>query len=148
MIAGVCQIPGSCEATQNKFYAESRNLRRKIQLTPHGCCVRCREAADTTCHSGAASQATTRAQRGEDHCQHSLCSAVWLIYNDTNMKTYWASLSSSFGTMIQSSRVSRAPGLSAGELSIPVSVVSGGRKLRAASRAARTDMLCPISSWL
>ena len=59
-------MPESCEATPNKFYAESRNLRRKIQLTPHGCCVRCREAADTTCHRGAASQETARTQGGED----------------------------------------------------------------------------------
>ena len=55
-------MPGSCEATPNKFYAESRNLRRKIQLTPHGCCVRCREAADTTCHVGAAVPVTPLAQ--------------------------------------------------------------------------------------
>ena len=59
-------MPGSCEATPNKFYAESRNFRRKIRLTPHSCCVCCREAADTTCRDGAASQVTARTQEGED----------------------------------------------------------------------------------
>jgi hypothetical protein len=59
-------MPGSCEATPNKFYAESRNFRRKIRLSPQSCCVCCREAADTTCRGGAASQVTARAQEGED----------------------------------------------------------------------------------
>ena len=89
-------MPGSCEATPNNFYAESRNFRRKIQLTPHGCCVRCREAADTICHSGAASLATTRAQGGEARWPHSPCSAVRLFHThmdmNMNMKTHWASV--------------------------------------------------------
>ena len=140
-------MPGGCEATSNKFYAESRNLRRKIQLTPHGCCVRCREAADTTCHSGAASQATTRAQGGEARWPHSPCSAVRLFhtYMNMNTKTHWASVSRS--SMIQSES-SRAPGLAPGEPSIPLVVLSGGRKLSAVSRAACTETLCPISSAL